>query len=78
MSNSLKDHMAEVLLRAILARPDKCPPELARDAKSYWIECKSRKAHQATDLCIRLERNWSRALREYAADLPAILADYEP
>jgi len=85
MSNSLKDHMAEVLLRAILARPDKCPPEVLMRANNHldvWDMCMKEKTHAEqvrrgrfdSETWIRLKR----ALTDHADSLPAILADYEP
>ena len=67
--------MAEVLLRAIIRFPDKCPPELALHATEYHRHGRPLrdKGMESATWGVFLD-----ALETYADALPAILADYEP
>jgi hypothetical protein len=83
MSNSLQDHMAEVLLRAIIRFPDRCPPDLASAARWYW-DARNQYLYGAgaqikyVDEYLSSKRRYRQRLAEFSDRLPAILADYEP
>ncbi len=77
MSNSLQDAMAEVILRAIIRFPDRCPPELREKARVHqdiW--------RRVWNEDVRLQSGtwlaFKKALETHADALPAILEGFEP